>query len=57
MEDMALAGFGEVLDNAGRNYIGRTGAKVNKLLHNIFYARELRYLCGKDKNIYNLYLL
>lgn len=44
MEDTALVGFGEVLDNTGRNYIGRTGAKVSKLLHTIFYARELRYV-------------
>lgn len=43
MEDTALTGFGEVLDNSSRNYIGRAGAKVNNLLHNIFYARELRY--------------
>jgi len=43
MEDTALTGFGEFLDNSSRIYIGRAGSKVNNLLHNIFYARELRY--------------
>lgn len=35
METTPLTGSGEVQDNNSRNYLKRSVAKVNKLLHNI----------------------